>query len=59
MYMSDVASPMTYAAVGYAWPTTSSNNVLAPHDPQTTLYEIAATKGDVILHRVFGYYANT
>jgi hypothetical protein len=57
MYISDVGSPITYPCVGYAWPASTSNNVFAFSDPQTTLYQVAGVKDDVILHRVHCLYA--
>jgi len=59
MYLEDTGSPMTYAAVGYHYPSSTTNNVFSQSDPQTTLYQLAGTKGDVILHRIHILYANT
>lgn len=59
MYLSDTGSPTTYAAVGFHYPSSTTNNVFGFSDPQTTLYQVAGVKGDVILHRVYIHYANT
>jgi hypothetical protein len=57
MYISDVGSPTTYPCVGYRYPSTTSNNVVGFGDPQTTYYQVAGVKDDVILHRVHCLYA--
>lgn len=59
MYLSDAGSPTSYAAVGYYYPSSTSNNVFDFSDPQTTLYQVAGIEKDVILHRIFMHYATT
>lgn len=56
-YISDVGSPTTFACLGYKFPSTTQNNVFAMSDPQTTLYQVAGQKDDVILHRVHVLFA--
>lgn len=58
VYLTDNANPMTYARVGYRWPLTVTNNVVANNDPQTTFYKIQGNVDDLILHRVTLFYAN-